>query len=110
MQDEGIKRDPPHAFMPRPETVCSAARKPFRPATRFAALLASRVCRIHVEFLALLFLHGSPGTGKSHLVRGLLKRIIRRKPDRTARVISARDLARLLTEIPRRTRAGLRVP
>jgi chromosomal replication initiator protein len=51
--------------------------------------------------LPLLFLHGSPGTGKSHLVRGLLQRIIRRQPDRTGRIISARDLARLLTDQPR---------
>jgi chromosomal replication initiator protein len=50
--------------------------------------------------LPSLYLHGSPGTGKSHLVRALLQRIIRRNPDRMARVISARDLARLLTELP----------
>jgi chromosomal replication initiator protein len=54
----------------------------------------------HRISLPLLFLHGSPGTGKSHLVRGLLQRIIRRNPDRTARIIPARDLAGLLTELP----------
>ncbi len=51
--------------------------------------------------LPLLYLHGSPGTGKSHLVQGLLQRIIRRQPDRTGRIISARDLAQLVTELPK---------
>src|SRR5262245_20624816 len=48
----------------------------------------------------LLFLHGPPGTGKSHLVQGAVERIIATARDRSAHVIPARDLGRLLTDIP----------
>jgi len=45
-----------------------------------------------------LYLHGAPGTGKSHLVHRLVERVIGRSPDRSARCIPARDLGRLLSE------------
>lgn len=48
----------------------------------------------------LLLLHGQPGTGKSHLVNGLLERIIADQGDRSVQIIPARDLGRLLTEPP----------
>lgn len=47
-----------------------------------------------------LFLHGLPGTGKSRLVHRLVGRVIAADPGRSARIIAARDLGRLLTEPP----------
>jgi chromosomal replication initiator protein len=39
-----------------------------------------------------LFLHGPPGTGKSHLAAALLEEVVRQAPDAIARVVAARDL------------------
>jgi chromosomal replication initiator protein len=60
------------------------------------------LCRLegHAQAFPVLFLHGPPGAGKSHLVGRLLRRITARKPDLTARCIPARDLARLLGAPP----------
>jgi chromosomal replication initiator protein len=71
-----------------------------------AALLAVRRLAAHESkregrrsSFPLLFLHGPPGTGKSHLVQGLVARIAGTAA-RTANVVPARDLGRLLTELP----------
>ncbi len=39
-----------------------------------------------------LFLHGPPGTGKTHLVCALLEEVTRRRPDRVVSLLSAGDL------------------
>ena len=47
----------------------------------------------------LLFLHGPPGTGKSHLVRGLIDGVSE-SAGRTARIVAARELGQILTVSP----------
>ena len=42
-----------------------------------------------------LYLHGPPGTGKTHLIGGLIERTIREAPDRRAQTVPASDLGRL---------------
>ena len=48
----------------------------------------------------LLYLHGPPGVGKSHLANGLAERVIETSPAKTAHSIAAGDLGRLLTQPP----------
>jgi chromosomal replication initiator protein len=48
----------------------------------------------------ILYLHGPPGTGKSHLVQGLLERVIANSASHVARNVPARDLGRFLGEAP----------
>ena len=45
-----------------------------------------------------LFLHGPPGTGKSHLLREFAARLVAARPDRTIQSIPAVDLGRLLVD------------
>jgi chromosomal replication initiator protein len=72
------------------------------PENRFAQRAIRRLAASEIEGKArrkpfpLLYLHGAPGTGKSHLVQGFLERVIGESSDRSGRCIPARDLARLL--------------
>jgi len=68
-----------------------------------AAVMAMRQAAASKRLAASLYLHGLPGTGKSHLVNWLLRRVVRRTPGATARLVPARDLVRLLGD---RARAG----
>src|SRR5947209_15921455 len=47
-----------------------------------------------------LFLHGPPGSGKSHLANGLVEQVAAAPAGLTAQVIAAVDLGRLLIEPP----------
>jgi chromosomal replication initiator protein len=74
------------------------------PENRFArraiAQLAAREVdqRSRRKPFPILYLHGPPGTGKSHLVQALLERVISRSPGHTVRSVPARDLGRVLCE------------
>lgn len=71
------------------------------PENHAAALAMRRVARsVKLQRplnFALVYLHGLPGTGKTHLLHRLLREVIDSQPALTARVIAARDLARFLS-------------
>jgi chromosomal replication initiator protein len=70
--------------------------------------LARRLARpIHRSF-PLLFLRGPAGSGKSRLADELVFRLVARRPDCSAHVISARELARALAETGEGTSAEFR--
>jgi chromosomal replication initiator protein len=75
---------------------------------RFVSLPENRSAHQAVQQLAaadhrrvpLLFLHGPPGTGKSHLVAGLIERYTQAAPTKTARTMAAAELGRALLRPP----------
>lgn len=72
------------------------------PENRAARLAVSRLLR-HIlaarhRAFPLVCLHGAPGTGKSHLAGGLVERLVRLAPDRSARLVPAADLGRAVSE------------
>jgi chromosomal replication initiator protein len=74
--------------------------------SRFIPLPENRSALRAVERLAtgaefpLLFLHGPPGSGKSHLAGGLIERFTRTDPARTAQSAAAAELGRSLLQMP----------
>src|SRR4051794_28614960 len=82
---------------------------------RFVPLPENRSAREAVERLAeaaatgadfpLLFLHGPPGAGKSHLAAGLVESVARSEPPRTAQTLAAAELGRDLLQPPVERRA-----
>jgi chromosomal replication initiator protein len=52
----------------------------------------------HRRSFPFLFLHGPPGTGKSHLAQGLLERVVEKAHGRSVANVIARDLGHLLTQ------------
>lgn len=77
---------------------------------RFIALPENRAALQAVEQLAaavlraddspLLFLHGPPGSGKSHLVGGLVERVSRVSSRKTALAVAAAEFGRTLLQAP----------
>jgi chromosomal replication initiator protein len=77
------------------------------PLARFVPLPENRSALRAVERLAtagaefpLLFLHGPPGSGKSHLAAGLIERVTRSEPAKTAQTAAAAELGRSLLQMP----------
>jgi chromosomal replication initiator protein len=78
--------------------------------TRFTSLPENRsaheaVARLAAAFVGrgdfpLLVLHGPPGSGKSHLVAGLIERVVQTIPDVTAQTAAAAELGRTLLMPP----------
>jgi chromosomal replication initiator protein len=71
-------------------------RLPENRAARLACLRLAKSSARRPNCAALTFLHGSPGSGKSHLVRVLVERIAIRQPNAGPRIVAARDLGKLL--------------
>lgn len=69
-------------------TVLPENRSAHRAVARLAAARARRA-----DF-PLLVLHGPPGSGKSHLVGGLVERVARAVPDGTVQTLAAAELGR----------------
>jgi chromosomal replication initiator protein len=77
---------------------------------RFIALPENRAALQAVEQLAaavlraddspLLFLHGPPGSGKSHLIGGLVERVSRGSTRKTALSVAAAEFGRTLLQAP----------
>jgi chromosomal replication initiator protein len=77
---------------------------------RFVPLPENRSAREAVERLAaaaaaatdfpLLFVHGPPGSGKSHLASALVEQVVRVEPPRTAQTFAAAELGRDLLQPP----------
>src|SRR5438874_633324 len=77
---------------------------------RFVPLAENRSAHRAVEQLAaaighgtdfpLLFLHGPPGSGKSHLAAGLIERVTQANPARTAQTVAAAEFGRSLLQPP----------
>src|SRR3954470_6627122 len=77
---------------------------------RFVPLAENRSALRAVEQLAaaaaqgadfpLLFLHGPPGSGKSHLAAGLIERVTQSAPTRTAQTVAAAEFGRSLLQRP----------
>ena len=73
---------------------------------RFVVLPENRSALRAVEQVAagaefpLLFLHGPPGSGKSHLAAGLVERMIQAHPAKTAQSAAAAELGRALLQLP----------
>src|SRR5262245_20209301 len=71
---------------------------------RFVALPENRSAAEAVGRLAgpadpaLLFVHGPPGSGKSHLASTLIERVAQAQPPRTAQTFAAAELGRTLTQ------------
>jgi chromosomal replication initiator protein len=83
--------------------------------SRFVALPENRSALRAVERLAgagaefpLLFLHGPPGSGKSHLAAGLVERVTQAQPAKTAQSAAAAELGRELLQLPQDRRPVLR--
>ena len=66
-----------------------------RSALEAARDLAAVLANAGIYPPSLLFLHGPPGTGKSHLVNALVDEVLRQAPDRIARSASASQLGDL---------------
>jgi chromosomal replication initiator protein len=54
----------------------------------------------HGSDVPLLFLHGPPGSGKSHLAAGLIDRVIQADPAKTAQTVAAAEFGRSLLQRP----------
>src|SRR5829696_9863869 len=77
---------------------------------RFVPLSENRSAHRAVEQLAaaaargaefpLLFLHGPPGSGKSHLAAGLIERVTQADPAQTAQTVAAAEFGRSLLQRP----------
>src|SRR6478752_1004750 len=85
---------------------------------RFVPLPENRSAHQAVERLAaaaargadfpVLFLHGSPGSGKSHLASTLIESVAQSDPPRTAQTLAAAELGRDLLQAPTERRAVAR--
>ncbi|HVK11952.1 MAG TPA: helix-turn-helix domain-containing protein [Gemmataceae bacterium] len=84
-------------FVPLPEN-----RSAHEAVGRLAAAFARRA-----DF-PLLVLHGPPGSGKSHLVAGLIERIVQTAPEATAQTAAAAELGRTLLMPPAERRPTVR--
>ncbi len=85
----------------RPNSLSSKSGFVVLPENRSAYRAIQRLGRFTIgksRACPVVFLHGPPGSGKSHLMHGLLKRVIAQQPGMTARLVAARDLARFLSE------------
>src|SRR5262245_8860032 len=86
--------------------------------TRFIQLPENRAAFRAIEQLAeavvrdidspLLFLHGPPGCGKSHLVTGLIERATHEEFGRTAQSVPAAEIGRALLQAPLERSAAAR--
>src|SRR5436309_3386025 len=80
------------------------------PASPFIALPENRSAQDAIGRLAgvvglgidvpLLLLYGPPGSGKSHLVGGLVDRVAQGEPPRTAQTVAAAEIGRSLLQPP----------
>jgi chromosomal replication initiator protein len=85
---------------------------------RFVPLPENRSARQAVDRLAeaarrgadfpLLFLHGPPGSGKSHLAATLVESVAQGEPPRTAQTVAAAEIGRDLLQLPTDRRAVAR--
>src|SRR5437764_656604 len=88
------------------------------PRTRFVPLPENRSAHQAVTRLAgaaargadfpLLFLHGPPGSGKSHLAATLVESVAQGEPPRTAQTVAAAEIGRDLLQPPTERRAVAR--
>ncbi|MBO0697602.1 MAG: ATP-binding protein, partial [Zavarzinella sp.] len=69
-----------------------------RPALRAVEQLAAAAAQ-GTDF-PLLFLHGPPGAGKSHLAHGLVERVTQANPALTAQTVAAAEFGRSLLGRP----------
>jgi chromosomal replication initiator protein len=76
------------------------------PENRCGLLAIRRLARhlVSVNFrmkrFPLIYLHGTPGTGKSHLLLGLIEQVTTNAPDRLLKHITAIDLSQLFASLP----------
>jgi chromosomal replication initiator protein len=89
--------DPRARFVPLPEN---------RSAAQAVGRLAESAAR-GADF-PLLFLHGPPGSGKSHLASTLIESVAQSEPPRTAQTLAAAELGRDLLQPPIERRAVAR--
>jgi chromosomal replication initiator protein len=85
---------------------------------RFVPLAENRSALRAVEQLAaaaaqgadfpLLFLHGPPGSGKSHLAAGLIERVTQSSPAKTAQTVAAAEFGRAVLQRPQDRQPVLR--
>ncbi len=80
-------------------------RKRTRPPARFVVVrenrsavraMRSAACRCVKSRSTFVFMHGLPGTGKSHLAQWLLRTAVRKSPTLIARLIALHELLRLV--------------
>ena len=80
-------------FIPLPEN-----RSALQAVERYAGRFTRETLR--PRSLPLLYLHGPPGSGKSHLANGLMDQITTGTSAKTAQAVAAVDLGRWLTQPP----------
>ncbi|HKB04710.1 MAG TPA: helix-turn-helix domain-containing protein [Gemmataceae bacterium] len=70
------------------------------PENRSAHQAVQQLAAVDQRRVPLLFLHGPPGTGKSHLAAGLIERYTQTAPTKTARTVAAAEIGRALLQPP----------